>query len=582
MNSISNPNSLKGYISNPSISSGISTGESISKSENKLKVPSSGFSSCVSPLIHGDTKNNRLELEEISSSLISKMIHIDPKLKDERILLQSSLNHDNQNKWLSQLPFGLNMTGKENKMNHEQKHLLNYKIYPMQIERDDNIGNECLLFSGEDIPRETLSGNEIQDDYNKDFSPGEMLSAPQTNLEIFVDPLQHPFHLKENHLNIFQSKSISKMNLPMVDCSLSSSEANDVQVQNQSNPPNLNHLMAPFQHTSKSISESKMDLPLKLDVPFQIQPVYPNLETCEAPIQHPSLSLSLSKSKIKMDLPSENDVFQSKPVFTNLEISMDPLQNPLHSIESLSNLSPSKSIISKMNFDYSQSSSEANDDQSQNQSVLINSEDSMDPLQHPFQSKENHLNLFQSKSMSKMNLPMVDCNQSSSKGNVAQNQSQSILINLEDSTAPLEHPSISTSKFRMEMDLPLEDDSHLQNQPVLINLEDSMAPLQQAWISKSKPKIKMDLPLKDEVLFQNQHVFTRMGIIQSPQAEHNTTPTTKSNTLNISSAKPKVLDSPLTLKTKRGKKSMEISGTSLLNESDHGFKGTKAIKSIKS
>ncbi|RKP15934.1 hypothetical protein ROZALSC1DRAFT_25866, partial [Rozella allomycis CSF55] len=111
-----------------------------------------------------NSKNDCFELEEFSSSLIPKMMHREPKLKDGKVLLQSSLNHDNQNKRLSQLPFGLNKSGKENKMHIEQTYLLKQNITPMQIKRDGNIGNECCISSGKDIPGEKVSGNKIQDD----------------------------------------------------------------------------------------------------------------------------------------------------------------------------------------------------------------------------------------------------------------------------------------------------------------------------------------------------------------------------------------------------------------------------------
>ncbi|RKP16414.1 hypothetical protein ROZALSC1DRAFT_25304, partial [Rozella allomycis CSF55] len=150
---LEHPSSKMATLSNPSITIG-------SKSVNKLKIPPFLFSSCPSTLIPGDIKNAGLELQEVSCSLNSKLIHIEPKLKDGKVLLQSSLNHDNQNKWLSQFPFELNMTGKGNKMNFEQIHLLKHKKYSMQTERD---GNGYHISSGGDIAGEKVSGNEIQD-----------------------------------------------------------------------------------------------------------------------------------------------------------------------------------------------------------------------------------------------------------------------------------------------------------------------------------------------------------------------------------------------------------------------------------
>ncbi|RKP16307.1 hypothetical protein ROZALSC1DRAFT_25426, partial [Rozella allomycis CSF55] len=219
MDPISNPDTLKCFLSSRKY---------ISKSGNKFKVPSSVSSSCFSPSILGDTKNDGFELEEVSSSLIPKMIHREPKLKDGKVLLQSSLNRDNQNKWLSQFPSGLNMISKKNKMNIEQINLLKHKIFSMEIERDGNIGNGGCIPSGEDIPGEKDSGNKIQDDYKheskKVYSPGETPFVSKANLENFMEPLQHPFQLKGSLSNQNQSKSISKMNLPMVDCTQSSSE----------------------------------------------------------------------------------------------------------------------------------------------------------------------------------------------------------------------------------------------------------------------------------------------------------------------------------------------------------------------
>ncbi|RKP16184.1 hypothetical protein ROZALSC1DRAFT_25568 [Rozella allomycis CSF55] len=256
----------------------------------------------------------------------------------------------------------------------------------MQIKRDGNIGNECCISSGKDIPGEKVSGNKIQDDLKheskKVYSPGEIPFVSKTNLENFMETLQHPSQFKETLSNLYQPKSISKMNLPMVDCTQSSSEVNVVQHQNQSIPFNLERSIAPsehpssylplkdereiqnqralinledsigpLEHTSKSISKSKieMNLPLQNDVFPENQPVPSDLEDSMAPLKHPSLSLSSSKSKIKMNLPLNNDVFQSHPVITNLEIFMDPLQNPFKSKETISNSSPSKQL-SKINL----------------------------------------------------------------------------------------------------------------------------------------------------------------------------------------------------------------------------------------
>ncbi|RKP16446.1 hypothetical protein ROZALSC1DRAFT_31621, partial [Rozella allomycis CSF55] len=397
--SITKPDTLTGYISNPSKSSGIPSGKSISKSENKLEVPSSGFSSCFSPLIPGDTKNDRLELEEIPCSLISKMLHREPKLKDERVLLQSSLNHDNQNKWLSQFPFGLNTTGKENKMNLEQTNLFKNKIFSMQIERDGNNGNMCF-----NIPGQKLSGNEIQDDYKheleNDYSPGEELFVSQTNLENYMDPLQHPFHSYETLSHLSKSKLIPKMNLPMVDCTQSSSVAKVVNNQNQSILSILEDSMAPLQLPSKSISKSKigMNLPLQNDVFSENQPVLSNLEDSLAPLINPSLYSS--KSNIEMNLPLTNDGSRSQPVYTSLENFVDPLQHLSHSKETPLNVFQSK-LISNMNLpvvDLCRESYEANDDQSQNQSIHKHSRNSMAAFQHPYKSL--------SKSKIELNLPL--------------------------------------------------------------------------------------------------------------------------------------------------------------------------------
>ncbi|RKP15801.1 hypothetical protein ROZALSC1DRAFT_26032, partial [Rozella allomycis CSF55] len=186
--------------------------------------------------------------------------------------------------------------------------------------------------------------------------------AVLTNLENFMDPLQHPLHSKESLSILSQYKLISTMNLPAKDCSQTSSEANDDQSQNQSIHKHLNNPMVHRQ-------------------------------------QHPFISLS--KSEIKMDLPSEDDVlFQNQPVLSNLETFMDPLQLPSKSI------SKSKSEI---NIPLE------NDVLFQNQPVLTNLENFMVPLQYRFQPKETPLNLSQSKLLSKMNLPVVDCSQLSSE-----------------------------------------------------------------------------------------------------------------------------------------------------------------------
>ncbi|RKP17280.1 hypothetical protein ROZALSC1DRAFT_24363, partial [Rozella allomycis CSF55] len=165
-----------------------------------------------------------------------------------------------------------------------------------------------------------------------------------------------------------------------------------------------------------------------------------------APLKHPSLSLSSSKSKIKMNYPLNNDVFQSHPVLTNLEIFMDPLQNSFKSKETISNSSPSKQL-SKMNLpvvDCSQSSFEANHDQSKNQSCHKYLNSPMDPFKHL------SLSLSLSKSRIKMNLPL---------NNDACIENQPVPLN--------QHPSISAPKSKIDMDLPLENDVLFQNRPSL-------------------------------------------------------------------------------------------------------------------
>ncbi|RKP16381.1 hypothetical protein ROZALSC1DRAFT_25346, partial [Rozella allomycis CSF55] len=238
----------------------------------------------------------------------------------------------------------------------------------------------------------------------------------------------------------------------------SSSDFNNVRSQDESILTSLGNFIGPLEYPSVSTSKLKtdMDLPLQNDVLFQNQPVLSNLGDFMAPLEH--LSISISKTKSKIDIPLENDaLFENRDELTNLEIFMDPLQHPLHSKETLLNLVQSK-LISKRNLpvvDCSQTSSFV---QNQNQSISLNLEKSIVPVEHSSSSTSKlRLEMDQSKLISKMNLPLVKCSQTFSEAK----DDKSIHI-------------ISLSKVNP----PLNDEVPFQNQPVLPNLETSMDPLQ--------------------------------------------------------------------------------------------------------